>query len=244
MALDRASIVRNVYDTLGAPLLGPFVRRQWSADTTIAQLPYDTIAAARLLDSLGWKRGATGVRARRGERLAFTIMVAATNRARVRVAELVQRQLSLVGVAVQLEPLDGRAFGGRLSAHQFDAALFSFTATPSPSGLRQSWTSGAYAMGSAYNAGGYANPAFDAEVDSGLGALDMRAARAHLRIAYEIAVQDPPAIWLYEPELPAAVNSRVVTGPWNADAWWQSIRNWDVTGPARVRGATASANVP
>jgi peptide/nickel transport system substrate-binding protein len=233
MAVDRAAIVRNVYDSLGARSFGPFTRRQWSADTTIAQLPYDTAAAARTLDSLGWTRGADGVRARGGRRLAFTITVMATNRSRPRAAELLQQQLARAGVETKIELLDGRAFGDRLSSHVFDAALFSWNTSPSPSGLTQTWKSDAYRPKSPFNAGAYANPLFDAEVDSGLGALDARAARAHLRVAYQTAVDDPPAIWLYEPALPAAVNRRLVTGAWKADAWWQSIPQWDVTGPPR-----------
>ncbi|HVZ47815.1 MAG TPA: peptide ABC transporter substrate-binding protein, partial [Gemmatimonadaceae bacterium] len=144
MAVDRAAIVRNVYDSLGARSFGPFTRRQWSADTTIAELPYDTTAAARTLDSLGWTRGADGVRARGGMRLAFTITVMATNRSRPRAAELVQQQLARAGVEAKIDLLDGRAFGDRLASHAFDAALFSWSTSPSPSGLTQTWKSDAY----------------------------------------------------------------------------------------------------
>lgn len=244
MALDRAAIVRNVYDSLALPSLGPFTRRQWAADTTVTQLAYDTVAAAHMLDSLGWKRGPDGVRVHGGRRFAFTITVMATNRARPRIAELMQQGFARIGIEAKIEPLDGQAFGSRLNAHKFDAALFSWGTTPSPSGIRQTWTSAAYTVGSPYNAGGYANPVFDAQVDSGLTALDAPAARAHLRIAYQTAIDDPPAIWLYEPALPAAVSRRLVTGTWKPDAWWQSIAGWNVTGPARSRAAAATTEAP
>jgi ABC-type transport system substrate-binding protein len=95
-------------------------------------------------------------------------------------------------------------------------------------------------LGTAYNPGGYANPAFDAAVDSGLAALDVRTARAYLRRAFQAVIDDPPAIWLYEPRLPAAVNARLVVAELRPDAWWQSIRAWTVTGPPRPAGAPAT----
>lgn len=240
MALDRPAIVRNVYDSLASVSLGPFTRLQWSADTTLPQLPFDTAAAGRTLDALGWTRGADGVRTRGGHGLAFTITVMATNQQRTRIAELVQQAYSRIGVEAKVETLDGKAFTDRLRTHKFDAALFSLSTSPSPSGLRQTWTSAAFRPGNVYNAGGYHNATFDAEVDSGLNALDVRSARAHLRGAFQEVIDDPPAVWLYEPALPAAVSSRLVTTHWNPDAWWQSIPSWDVSGPARSGAATAA----
>lgn len=240
MIADRPALVRAAYDTLALVGLGPFTRLQWAADTTIAQPPHDTAAAARMLDSLGWRRGPDGVRIRNGRRLSFTISVSSSSRPRVRMAEVLQQQLAQAGVESRIDPVDPLAFRSRIAAHQFDAALFSWATTPSPSGMRQTWTSRAYQLGTAYNPGGYANPAFDAAVDSGLAALDVRTARAYLRRAFQAVIDDPPAIWLYEPRLPAAVNARLVVAELRPDAWWQSIRAWTVTGPPRPAGAPAT----
>ncbi len=240
MIADRPALVRAAYDTLAFVGLGPFTRLQWAADTTIAQLPHDTAAAGRMLDSLGWRRAADGVRVRNGRRLAFTIAVSSSSRSRIRMAEVLQQQFAQAGVESRIDPVDPLAFRSRISAHQFDAALFSWGTTPSPSGMRQTWTSAAFRPGSPYNAGGYANPVFDAAVDSGLSALDVRTARAHLRRAFQAVIDDPPAIWLYEPRLPAAANVRLGVTELRPDAWWQSIRAWDVAGAARQRRAGAS----
>lgn len=244
MAADRPVAVRAAYDTLAFAGLGPFTRLQWVADTTLAQLPFDTAAAARTLDSLGWRRGADGIRARNGRRLAFSIVVSSSSRPRVRMAELLQQQMAQAGAEVKIDAVDPQAFRSRITAHQFDAALFSWGTTPSPSGLRQSWTSAGFHAGSPFNAGGYANPVFDAAVDSGLNAPDTRTAKAYLRRAFQVAIDDPPAIWLYEPRLPAAANARLVIASLPPDAWWQSIRAWDVTGPPRRRPAGAPATTP
>lgn len=243
MAVDRVALVRNVHDTLGRPGLGPFARMQWSADTTLRQMPFDVAAAGRLLDSLGWKQGADGMRAKAGKPLAFALGVSSSSRSRVRYAELLQQSLAAVGAKVTVDLADMRSFVENLSTHNFDAIVFGWTATPSPSGARQTWGSRAFAKGSPFNAGGWKNATFDAQVDSGLVAMDLAAARAHFRVAYQAAIDDAPAIWLYEPLDPVAANRRLVIGELRPDAWWATVRLWDVTGPPR-RPAAASPTKP
>jgi ABC-type transport system substrate-binding protein len=237
MAADRAAMVRTIHDSLGRPGIGPFSRSQWTADTTLATLRYDPVAARRTLDSLGWRVGADGIRTRNGQRLAVAITVLATNRVRPRYAELLQQAWREIGVAASVEPVDPSGLTDRLGKHRFDAAIFSWRATPSPSGARQTWGSAGYRPGSPFNAGGYQSAAFDAHVDSGLGVADVVAARAHFRAAYQTAIDDAPAVWLYEPMVTALAGRRLVTGEIRPDAWWQSIRHWDVTGPRRPGAA-------
>jgi peptide/nickel transport system substrate-binding protein len=242
MATDRLAIVRNVHDSLARAAIGPFSRSQWTADTALAPLAYDVAAAERMLDSLGWAKGADGVRAKGGKPLALTMLVAATNRARVRYAELVQQAFSSIGVKASIDAVDLAAFGQRLARHQFDLALFTWRPSPSPGGSRLTWIwEGFNPKGGITNAGGYRNPAFDAHLDSALSATSLGVARSHFSAAYAQAIDDPPAIWIYEPFNVAAAHSRLVTGAMRPDAWWQSLSTWDVTGPAQRANATKSA---
>ena len=238
MAVDRVALERNVLDSLGTPAIGPFSRAQWTSDTTLRQIAYDTTAANRLLDSLGWTRGSDGTRARGGQRLAFGIVVSSSSRPLVRYAELLQQAFARVGVKVAVELGDQKALVDRVTAHTFDAALLTWNGTPSPSGVRQLWGSKSIAKTGTQNAGSWSNATFDAHVDSGLAALSIAAAKAHFKVAYQAAVDDAPAVWLFEPMLVPGVSKRLVTGPMRADAWWQSIPAWDVTGPPRHGAAT------
>ena len=233
MAVNRRAIVQNVLDSLARPALGPFTRAQWTADTTLRQLGYDTAAAAKTLDSLGWRRGPDGTRTRNGKPLAFTLTVMSSSRPLMRTAELLQQAWAAAGAKVTLDPLDPRALAERLGKWQFDAATLTWNASPSPSGLRQTWGTASHRKGSPYNAGGWSNPVFDAQVDSGLADRSLAGAKAHFAKAYQFAVDDAPALWLYEPALVLGKSRRLVTGPIQPDAWWQSVRNWKVTGPRR-----------
>jgi peptide/nickel transport system substrate-binding protein len=228
MGLDRQSMVRSVLDTAGRVLLGPFVRAQWSADTTISQIPFARAAAARLLDSLGWHAGADGMRARNGRALAFTLAAPSSSKRLSRFAVLIQEQLRQVGARVEVNAVDFATLADHLVKRQFDAAVIGLTATPSPSGSRQAWVSATGRSPGVFNAGRYANAVTDAHLDSAVAATSLDAARAHYRAAYQRLVDDVPAVWLYEPRSVAGANTRVRTGELRADAWWLGLESWSI----------------
>jgi peptide/nickel transport system substrate-binding protein len=240
MLLDRQLLVRSVFDTLGRVGLGPFVRAQWSADTTLSQVAFDRDKGGRVLDSLGWRAGADGVRARNGRRLEFALLVPPSP-ARQRMAVLIQEQLRLAGVTVKIEKLDGKAMGDRTAKRAFDALMGGWTATPSPSGISQTWTTAA-TRGSGLNFGRYENPRFDAQVDSAMTARAKAAAVSHYRSAYQIMVDDAPVIWLYEPPLLAGTSARLRTGVMRADAWWMAIPGWSIAPGTALPRDAAPAN--
>jgi peptide/nickel transport system substrate-binding protein len=219
-------MVRSVFDSLARVGIGPFVRAQWSSDTTLAALPADRAAAARTLDSLGWRLGADGMRSKGGRPLAFTLLVPSSSRNRGRFAVLIQEELRQLGVKVNIESLDFSAFMAKALGRKFDALVDGTHANPSPAGLRQSWSTAGIGGGKGPNTGGYSNPVFDAHVDSALASHDSREAKAHYRAAYQVIIDDAPAIWLFEPVAVAGVNKRLLTGPLRADAWWSGLSAW------------------
>ena len=230
-ALDRPLMVSSVFDSAGAVALGPFVRRQWTADSTLRQLGFDRVGAERTLDSLGWRRAPGGMRQKNGRPLALTLLVTAGSPSRMRFAEMIQEQLRQAGAQLRIEFLDGRALGQRFARHDYDAVINSLTTGLSPSGVRQSWTSTATPDG--FNTGGYSSLVFDAHVDSAIRSPNARDARTHYRAAYREIVDDAPAVWLYEPRLRAGVNARVVTGPLRPDAWWATLPRWSLVPSGR-----------
>jgi peptide/nickel transport system substrate-binding protein len=243
MALDRQLLVRSVFDTLGRVGLGPDVRAQWAADTSVNQIPFDRAAAARVLDSLGWRAGPDGMRTRNGKPLAFALMVPTSSTPRVNYAVLIQEQLRLVGVKVDVQRLDFMAMSDRLKKHTFDASMSGVGATPSPSGVKQTWTATAAAEGG-FNYGRYTSKAFDTEVDSAMTARVKRSALAHYRAAYQTIVDDAPAIWLYEPPIFAGASTRVQTGTVRPDAWWMGLASWSIAPGGRLPRNAAPTKSP
>ncbi|HZS62398.1 MAG TPA: peptide ABC transporter substrate-binding protein [Gemmatimonadaceae bacterium] len=233
MSLDRVSMVRNILDTLGVVAKGPFSRLNHISDTTVAQAPYDTAAANRLLDSLGWKRGKDGMRARGGQKLAFQVLAPSSSKYRVRLASLVQDQLQRVGIAATPSIVEMSVALSEMRGHNFDSYLGSWISDLSPNDPKQTWTTGAIKDG--VNFQSYSDPKFDAAIDSGLLDLDPAGAKAHFSHAYHIMVADEPGVWLYEPQLVAAVSSRIHTAPFRPDGWWIHLPQWYI--PAGERTA-------
>jgi peptide/nickel transport system substrate-binding protein len=242
LAVDRALLVKAVFDSLAVPALGPFVRAQATADTTLRQIPFDRAAANALLDSLGWReRGADSVRRRGGRALAFTVNVPSTSRTRERAAVLIQEQLRAVGVAMTIERMDFPVFLGAQTSGKFDALMGATRTTPSPSGIRGSWASDAIPGGGTQNAWRYRNEAFDAAVQSGLGAMDPVEGKAQLRTAYQQIIDDAAAIWLWESRNVSAVHRRFVVPAWRPDAWWLTLGEWSVDPAQRLPRDAAPA---
>ena len=247
MSIDRPAVVKNVYDTLAAIPFGPAPRSLGIADTNIKQLPYDTTAAKRMLDSLGWRdTNGDGIRDRRGVPLRFSIAVPISSRPRQRMAVLLQEQFKRVGVDITIEQLDLNTMVGKLMGRDFETALMSWHPDPSPSAIRQTWTTTASREKGGVNFGSYESPVFDARIDSAISARSVEQARALYHRAYETFVEDQPVILLYEPNLVAAASKRVHLGDFRPDAWWAGIRDWYIPADQRIDrdrlGLTRAAN--
>ena len=242
LAVDRMQIVKAIFDSLALPGLGPFVRAQATADTTLRQIPFDRVAADALLDSLGWQaRDAAGVRRRGSRSLEFSVILPSTSRTRERAAVLIQEQLRAVGVAMSIEKMDFPVFLSAQTSGKFDAILGSTRTTPSPSGVRGSWASSAIPGGGTQNPWHYQNALFDAAVEAGLGSLDPVESKAHLRRAYQQVIDDAAAIWLYEALNASAVHRRFVVPAWRPDAWWLTLGEWSVDPAQRLPRDAAPA---
>jgi peptide/nickel transport system substrate-binding protein len=231
MAIDRQGMLRNVFDTLGVLGYGPFARSLM--DTTVRQLPFDRAAAAAMLDSSGWRAGADGVRAKNGRPLEFGMIVPTSSAFRMRYAVLIQEQLKSIGAKVNIESMDISAFVARSTAHNFDAALLGTGSDPSRASVKQNWGTEGIAAGG-QNAVNYSNPAFDATVDSAVAAFDPARANDLYHRAFQIIVDDAPAVWLYDILNLAGAHKRIHVQGMRADNWWSGLADWSIPANERI----------
>jgi len=226
MAIDRATLVRSVFDTLALVSHGPATRILATSDTTLG-IPYDPQQASRTLDSLGWRSGSNGMRSRAGKPLAFSLIVPSSSAVRNRVAVVLQEQWRKAGAAVRIEPLELNTFGSRMDSRKFETLLNGWHIDPTPSSVREEWASSEIRNGG-YNATSYRNPAFDAIIDSAVKEMDPTRSAALYRRGYRILVEDAPAIWLYELRNAQAVSKRIHPVGIRPDAWWANLGDWSV----------------
>jgi peptide/nickel transport system substrate-binding protein len=232
MSLNRETLVKSVLDTFALVPVGPVVRAYSTTDPTGSQLPFDSVRASEILDSLGWVRRSDGMRVKNGRDLAFTLTIPTISMTRIRLGPLIQEQLRRMGIRVQLEQLEGSTVGDKESRGAFDASLDAWTMASSLDGMRQGWaTSGIGKNGGNY--GSYSNPAFDALLDSALAA-DPSSARERFTRAYAVINEDAPAVWLYEPRKIIGLHKRIMTAPTRPDAWWFSLADWSIPPSGRI----------
>lgn len=230
MAVDRAKMVRSVLDSAGTVSLGPAPRALIPDTAALTQLPFDLVAAKRLLDSAGWTdTKGDGVRKHNGVPLAFELLVPSTSPTRIKLSILLQAAFKDVGANVTLQNMDGSALGPRLEAGDFDAWMGGSAANPGLQGLRQSWASRG-----ASNSQRYASTVFDAALDSALTTFDARRARGYWARALQAAIDDAPSIWLYEERKPIAVHKRIRMAPMRADEWYANLADWSVDPTQRI----------
>ncbi|MGW0122465.1 ABC transporter family substrate-binding protein [Streptomyces sp. NPDC003327] len=136
-----------------------------------ATLPHDAAAAARELDSLGWRR--TGDhRERDGRRLSLRLVVQATPVGRA-VGSLVREQLRAVGVETRTEsvPLE-KFYDGYLLPGNFDLIAFEWTKSASPFAHDRPVFQKPRGDDHGSNFGRIHIPAIDTLYDQGLAELD------------------------------------------------------------------------
>lgn len=227
MAVDRAAMVANTYDSLGLVALGPAPRALIPDTNAFHQINYDPAHAAALLDSAGWRdSNGDGIRERDGQQLSFEILVPNSSAARRTLATLMQEQFRTVGVKVTPLVLDVVAFSNRADGGRFDSYMGGWGTSPGLTGTRQTWGSG----GSG-NVGGYSSAAFDAEVDSALSTFDAAASHNWWARAFQQITDDAPAIWLSELRAPVVVHRRFILPALRADGWYADLADWK-TDPA------------
>src|SRR3954468_17071168 len=240
MAVDRAALVRSVFDTLALPALGPTVRSYATTDPNLPQIPFDTARARQILDSLGWPVGTDGIRSRNGRKLQFTISIPGSSKPRLQTGVLIQEQLRRVGAKVDLEQLDFPVIMEKDRKRAFDMVLGQWNTQPSPGAVRGSWGTAGSKATSGNNYGSYERPIFDAYVDSAVASYDMGRRKAFFTKAYETIIQDAPAIWLAEPLITVGYHSRLQLATLRSDAWWAHIPEWSIPADKRI----ARDNVP
>jgi peptide/nickel transport system substrate-binding protein len=231
MAIDRETVVRAIFGNYGEVPVGSASRMQWIAGGQVRQLEFDRAAAGRLLDSLGWVRGADSLRRKDGRALEFTLITPTTSRIRQEASVHIQDQLRAVGVSVRIQPLEISVFDRRMRSGDFDALMFSRTLDPSPSNLVQFWSS---ASVGGDNVGAYRSPAFDSLLARAAAAPGRAAAMPLWREVLEKLNDDAPAIFLYSPKNNAAFNRRVQEISIRPDSWLATVARWIVAADQRL----------
>ncbi len=229
MGVDRQRLAVGIFGEGTAAPPGPMSQLLWINHVGIAPLPFDSTAAARALDSLGWAPAKDGIRRRRGQQLRFDILVPGTSPARRDLAQALQQSWRALGVDVTVTSVDFPVFNQRLASGSFDSYIGTWLDEPSPRGLTDQWTRAGWKK---LNYGQYDNPQFDALFVRALAAPDTASAAPLYRAAMDTLNADAPALFLFAPSQVAGVSRRMEGVTINPYSWMSGVRTWRA-GPKR-----------
>ncbi len=135
LATDRATIlakVRHGVGTLTDTVIPPAHRFHLDAPL----IAFDPAAANKLLDGAGWKRGSDGIRAKNGERLAFSFASGTGLPDTDQIVELVRANWAQIGVTFEGRKYPSPLFfapaptGGIIYGGKYDATIYAWILGP------------------------------------------------------------------------------------------------------------------
>jgi peptide/nickel transport system substrate-binding protein len=214
LAIDRAELHQVLHMPAGLPIFDvPLSGGQYWRGEVPEPLPYDPERAKRLLDESGWRDGdGDGVRERDGRPFRFTLLSPSYGPMRGGEDVYIQSQLRLVGIDVEIQTTEWPVVVERVTASEFEAALFGQTASfDSPLGILRYFGEDSFI--------GYSNSDVVALLNELLSTIDPdEIDRIHRQLA-PIFAADLPITILY-PGVYTAVAARSVRGlstPFRAD---------------------------
>lgn len=211
-AIDRDALAKNVMLGTAKPATGAISPIFPFASTTAGQ-GGGIAAAERQLDAAGWTKGTDGIRAKNGNRLAFTMLTYPQRPELGNLAVAIQAQLKPLGVDFQIRTVD--QINTELGTNEWDASMYAVNTAPTGDPVPLLSTYFKTTGGS--NFGKFSDPAIDQAID----ALQTTADRDKRRSA-AIDIQSrvnalAPHAFLLVPQFNIALSPRMVYEPFPSD---------------------------
>jgi peptide/nickel transport system substrate-binding protein len=226
-AVDRDALVKTTLRGRGLPASGPIWPEHWAYSPASQQYRFNPDAARLRFDAIGLppRRSAPG---RMPSRLRFDCLVIAEDERFQRTALVVQKQLSDIGVDMEVTVAPLSRVAESMASGSFDAVLFEFAATRSLGFVYSFWHS-PQPGSQVYVNTGYTSA--DAALDSLRAAIEDDQIRVALGDVQRVLFEDPPALFLTWPETTRAVSREFAVPTEGARDIVASIRQWHPVAP-------------
>lgn len=201
MAIDKDYIVRDILHGAAIVAQTDQPASSWAYDARLRAPAFDPAAAARLLDSAGWRLGSDGYRHRNGQLLELTYAYSSNAGDAVRYGPVFQSTMKQLGISIDVKGYPDAIYyaakqaGGILNNGHFDIAYQGWIGGVDPDN-RTLWACDQQPP-NGFNTMGLCDPRIDEEENIATTSYD-RAVRtaAYYRIQ-RLVNKDVPVIFLY-----------------------------------------------
>ncbi len=204
-ALDRNFIRDTVFQTYAKVATGPVHSSSPFYEPNVPAYDFNPAKAEALLDEMGLKRGANGVRT------SIKLLGLPYGEMWNRAAEYTRQALRQVGVEVTLEPSDAAGWSDRTRNWDFDMTMYFLTTLSDPAlGVSRTFMSDNRRQGVLFtNHSGYANPKVDELFQQAAREIDEAKRKQLYSEVQKILVDDVAVAWLVELVWPTVYNKKV-----------------------------------
>jgi peptide/nickel transport system substrate-binding protein len=221
-AIDRQQIVKVALNGEGQPgtTIVPPSTGKWH-NPNVKPLPFDLAKANQLLDGLGYKKGADGIRVADGHPMQYQVIVPTSRTAQLTPTfRIIQGAFKQIGVAVSEKILDPNAAFAAITAPDnkylnFDLSLWDWIPEPDPDYIISVLTCDQYGNNSDT---GYCNPKYDALYKQQGVTIDQAKRLQLVYQAQEMIATDRPYIVMSYPNVVDAY-SKQWAGFYNAPGY-------------------------
>jgi peptide/nickel transport system substrate-binding protein len=232
LGMDKKPIVEKIYLGL-APESESYVPPQsWAYNPKVkGRHTYNPERAKKLLDEVGWKPGADGIRVKDGARLSFENACTAGNKQREQIQQLLQQQWRQIGVEMKISNKPAAVlFGDFYRMSKFETIVIGMAMGPDPEHsfrLHSKYIPAKGGLGR--NSIAYESAEVDRLLDAGVKDLDReKRKKAYFRLQ-EVLADEVPYLPIYhfvnirgtrkgvEGFKP---NSNMQEYSWNTNEWW------------------------
>lgn len=210
-AMDRQKMVDRIRLGHAKPLNSIYASSTWAYTDDVPKTNFDPAKAKQLLDAAGWRAPANdpnGTRVKDGKPLKMRLFYNAGNKEREQAATVAQQYAKAIGVELDVIGEEWNAYLNRVNqTRDMEMYTLGWNSSFEPNGMRNIWLSDG-----GQNATGFSNPQVD-ELFPKAGTVPGCSQAERKRIYGEIQKLisgEQPYIFLWEGELLAAVNNRLV----------------------------------
>ncbi len=207
-AINKEEIIQGVLLGLGKPATGPFPPLSWAYNPAVKQYPYDIDKAKEILNEIGWKdTNNDGILDKNGKKFEFTITTNQGNKMRALCAEIIQANLSKIGIKINIHIIEWSSFIHQyIDKKKFEAIILGWSLSFDPD-CYNIWHS-SQMKEDKYNFISYKNEEVDKLLVKGRRVFDQEKRKEIYYRIHTILAEEQPYTFLYVGDALPVIHNR------------------------------------